>query len=110
MVRKRKKYPQVKLLPEKVISEDSGIYSSGGAYSFLNLLIHLIEKYYGREAAIWCSKVSEIDIDRFDQNQFVIFKGQKEKFGGSWNPRILCHSIRQRKPLREKKRSLQPSQ
>jgi transcriptional regulator GlxA family with amidase domain len=66
------------LLPEKIISEDNGIYSSGGAYSFLNMLIHLIEKYYGRETAIRCSKVAEIEYDRTDQNQFVIFNGQKE--------------------------------
>ncbi len=71
-------YPEVKLIPEKVISEDNGIYSSGGAYSFLNLVIYLIEKYYGRETAIWCSKVSEIEFDRLDQNQFVVFNGQKD--------------------------------
>lgn len=73
-----RKYPQVNLVPDKIISEDNGIYSSGGAYSFLNLLIHLIEKYYGREIAIKCSKVAEIEYDRIDQNQFVIFNGQKE--------------------------------
>jgi len=74
----RQMFPNVNLIPEKIISEDNGIYSSGGAYSFLNLLIHLIEKYYGRETAIWCAKVSEIEFDRIDQNQFVIFNGQKE--------------------------------
>ncbi|MEQ9219961.1 MAG: helix-turn-helix domain-containing protein [Cyclobacteriaceae bacterium] len=71
-------FPKVKLLEEKIINEENGIYSSGGAYSFLNLLLYLIEKYYGRENAIWCSKVAEIEFDRMDQNQFVIFNGQKE--------------------------------
>lgn len=74
----REMFPDVKLMPEKVISEDNGIYSSGGAYSFLNLLIYLIEKYFGREIAIWCAKVGEIEFDRIDQNQFVIFNGQKD--------------------------------
>ena len=74
----RELYPDVTLSPEKIINEDNGIYSSGGAYSFLNLLLYLIEKYYGRETAIWCSKMSEIEFDRVDQNQFVIFNGQKE--------------------------------
>ncbi|MDW3649318.1 MAG: DJ-1/PfpI family protein [Bacteroidia bacterium] len=73
-----KKYPKIDLLPEKIISEDKGIYSSGGAYSFLNMILYLIEKYYGRETAIWCSKMGEIDFDRINQNQFVIFSGQKE--------------------------------
>jgi transcriptional regulator GlxA family with amidase domain len=72
------RYPQVNLLPDKIISEDNGIYSSGGAYSFLNLIIYLIEKYFGREIAIKCSKVAEIEYDRNDQSQFVIFNGQKE--------------------------------
>ena len=74
----RKRYPLVNLIPEKIISEDNGIYSSGGAYSFLNFMVYLIEKFYGRETAIWCSKVSEIQFDRMDQNQFMIFNGQKE--------------------------------
>ncbi len=74
----KRRFPSVNLIPEKIISEDNGIYSSGGAYSFLNLLLYLIEKYYGRETAIWCAKVSEIDFDRLDQNQFVIFNGQKD--------------------------------
>ncbi|MDX1700781.1 MAG: helix-turn-helix domain-containing protein [Melioribacteraceae bacterium] len=72
------RYPDVNLLPEKIISEDNGIYSSGGAYSFLNFLLYLIEKYCGRETAIWCSKVSEIEFDRNEQGYFMIFKGQKE--------------------------------
>ena len=74
----QRKYEKVKLLPEKIISEDNGIYTSGGAYSFLNMILYLIEKYYGREVAIWCSKMAEIEFDRINQNQFVIFNGQKD--------------------------------
>jgi transcriptional regulator GlxA family with amidase domain len=74
----KQRYPQVNLIPEKIISEDKGIYSSGGAYSFLNFMLYLIEKYCGRETAIWCSKVSEIEFDRNDQGHFMIFQGQKE--------------------------------
>jgi len=72
------RYPKVRLMPDKIISEDNGIYSSGGAYSFLNFILYLIEKYYGRETAIWCSKISEIEFDRTGQGHFMIFNGQKE--------------------------------
>ncbi|MFT4834543.1 MAG: transcriptional regulator GlxA family with amidase domain [Marinoscillum sp.] len=72
------RYPKVNLVSDKIISEDNGVYSSGGAYSFLNFMLFIIEKYYGRETAIWCSKVSEIDLDRFDQSHFMIFNGQKQ--------------------------------
>lgn len=74
----KKMYPQITVVEEKIICEDNGIYSSGGAYSFLNLLLYLVEKYAGREAAIWCAKLFEIDFDRSNQNQFIIFNGQKE--------------------------------
>jgi len=74
----QKKYPKIKLVPEKIISEDNGIYSSGGAFSFLSLVLYLIERHYGRATAIWCSKIMEVDFDRRDQSHFIIFKGQKD--------------------------------
>lgn len=74
----RLRYPNIDVLPDKVIVENNGIYSSGGAYSFLNLLLYLVSKYCGRETAIWCSKMFEIELDRTDQSQFVIFNGQKD--------------------------------
>lgn len=74
----RRRFPKVNLIPEKIICEDNGIYSSGGAYSILNFTLYLIERYFGRETAIWCSKISEIEFDRISQSEFIIFSGQKE--------------------------------
>ena len=74
----RRRYPKVNLIPEKIICEDNGIYSSGGAYSILNFTLYLIERYFGRETAIWCSKISEIEFDRMSQSEFMIFSGQKD--------------------------------
>jgi transcriptional regulator GlxA family with amidase domain len=74
----QRRYPAVDLVPDKIICEDNGIYSSGGAYSILNFTLYLIERYFGRETAIWCSKISEIEFDRISQSEFMIFSGQKE--------------------------------
>jgi transcriptional regulator GlxA family with amidase domain len=74
----KQRYPSVILKPEKIICEDNGIMSSGGVYYFLTLMLYIIEKYYGRETAIWCSKSSGIEFDLINQNQFMIFNGQKE--------------------------------
>ena len=74
----KKMFPDVQLLPEKVITDENGIYSSGGAYSFLNLMLYLVEKYCGRATALHCSKLFEIEINRSSQAQFAIFRGQKE--------------------------------
>lgn len=74
----RKMFPEVELLTEKIITDQNGIYTSGGAYSFLNVILYVVEKYCGRDTAIFCSKFFEIEIDRYDQLQFAIFNGQKE--------------------------------
>jgi transcriptional regulator GlxA family with amidase domain len=74
----RKMFPDVNLLEDKIITDESGIYSSGGAYSSLNLVLYLVEKYAGRETAVFCSKAFQIDIQRDSQSPFTIFIGQKE--------------------------------
>ena len=74
----KKMYPDVELVDDKVVTEEQGIYSSGGAFSYLNLLLHLIEKYAGRDMAILASKVFAIEIERRTQSPFTIFTGQKD--------------------------------
>jgi transcriptional regulator GlxA family with amidase domain len=70
-------HPNINLVTEKVVTDENGLYTNGGAFSFLNLLLYLIEKYYDRETAIYCSKVFQIEIDRTTQSPFTIFNGQK---------------------------------
>jgi transcriptional regulator GlxA family with amidase domain len=74
----RKMFPDVNLVSDKVITDEKGIYSSGGAHSFWNLLLYLLEKYADRETAILASKYYAIEIDRHSQSPFTIFNGQKE--------------------------------
>ncbi len=73
----RAMFPKVNLQTDKLITDENGIYTNGGAYSFLNLVLYLVEKYYNRETAIFCSKVFQIEIDRNSQSPFIIFTGQK---------------------------------
>lgn len=73
----RSMFPKVDLQTDKLITDEDGIYTNGGAYSFLNLMIYLVEKYYDRQTAIYCSKVFQIEMDRQSQSAFIIFKGQK---------------------------------
>jgi transcriptional regulator GlxA family with amidase domain len=74
----RKMFPDVKLVTEKIITDEKGIYSSGGAFSYLNLILYLIEKYAGREIAVLAAKVFAIEIERETQLSYYIFQGQKE--------------------------------
>jgi len=73
----RTMFPNVNLEPDRLITDENGICTNGGAYSFLNLIIYLVEKYYDRKTAIFCSKVFQIEIDRNSQSSFAIFTGQK---------------------------------
>lgn len=74
----RDMFPKVNLQTGQLITDENGIYTNGGAYSFLNLIVYLVEKYYGRQTAIFCSKVFQIALDRQSQSDFIIFKGQKQ--------------------------------
>lgn len=74
----RNMFPEVNLVPDKIITDEQGIYTSGGAYSWLNLVIYLVEKFAGRDMAIVCSKLFEIQIERNSQSSFMIFSPQKQ--------------------------------
>lgn len=74
----RKMFPKVNLVTERVVTDENGIYSSGGAYSYLTLILYLIEKHAGRAAAVYCAKIFAIDIDRGSQSPFMMFSGQKD--------------------------------
>ena len=74
----KKMFPKVNLQTDRLITDEKGIYTNGGAYSFLNLMIYLVEKYFDRPTAIYCSKVFQIEMDRQSQSAFTIFTGQKQ--------------------------------
>lgn len=73
----RQLFPHVKLVEDKIITDEHGIYTNGGGYSFLNLMLYLVEKIFDRSTAIYCSKVFQIDIERTTQSPFAIFHIQK---------------------------------
>jgi len=74
----KKMFPGIDLQTDKLITDENGIYTNGGAYSFLNLILYLVEKYFDRPTAIFCSKVFQVEMDRHSQSVFTIFSGQKQ--------------------------------
>lgn len=73
----RTMFPGVTTIDGNIITDESGIYTCAGGYSYLNLLLYIIEKHLGREMSILASKMFEIDIERKSQNPYAIFLGQK---------------------------------
>jgi len=73
----REMYPSVELVDGSIVTEEQGIYSSGGANSYWNLLVYLVEKFTDRATAILAAKYFAIEIDRESQNAFMMFNGQR---------------------------------
>ena len=73
----RRLFPKIDLHIDKLLVAGQGLYSNGGAFSFLNLILVLVEKYFDRQTAIYCSKLFQIDFDRIAQSPFAIFQPQK---------------------------------
>lgn len=71
-------FPEVDVQHGRIVTEENGIYSSGGANSYWNLLLYLVEKYTNRETAILISKYFAIDFGRNSQSSFAMFKAQKQ--------------------------------
>lgn len=72
----KRQYPEARVLSDVVITDEDGIYTSGGAFSSLNLVLYLVEKFCGREIGIQISKLFSIDMDRVSQAHFSVFMGQ----------------------------------
>ncbi|WP_448702664.1 GlxA family transcriptional regulator [Mucilaginibacter sp. AW1-3] len=72
------RYPLIKVRSDKVITDQDGIYTSGGAFSSIKLVLYLIEKFCGRETAIWISKRFSIDMDHISQAHYAVFTGQHQ--------------------------------
>ena len=74
----RSLFPELNLTTNKIITDHKGLYTAGGAVSSLNLILYLVEKHNGREVALYCAKVLQIDIERNSQSPFIVFEGLKE--------------------------------
>lgn len=74
----RRRYPQVKLLPDRIVVDEGRVCTSGGATSFLNLVMYLVEKYCGPETARAASKMFLIDLHKGSQNRYAALSAQKD--------------------------------
>jgi len=71
-------YPSINVKSDRIITDQGGIYTSGGAFSSIKLILYLIEKFCGRETTLWISKRFSIDIDHISQAHFAVFMGQHQ--------------------------------
>lgn len=70
-------FPETNLVADKIVTAEHRIYTSGGANSYWNLLLYLVEKYTDRAMSVLAAKFFAVEIDRDNQSAFMMFNGQK---------------------------------
>ena len=71
-------FPKVNLRIAENIVDHGSMICAGGGTSFPHLIMYLIEKYYGHEMAVLCSKMMLVDLDRVPQSAYSIFTAYKQ--------------------------------
>jgi transcriptional regulator GlxA family with amidase domain len=74
----QRRYPLIRVQSDRIITDQEGVYTSGGGFSALKLILYFIEKFCGRETALAVSKRFSIDIDYTSQAHFAVFSGQRQ--------------------------------
>ena len=78
----KKQYPRVRLKPDRILTEDSGLICTGATTSFLDLCLYLIEKFGSEELAARCSKSLLVERNRCSQSPYFLFDYQKNHTDG----------------------------
>ncbi|WP_051350157.1 GlxA family transcriptional regulator [Dyadobacter alkalitolerans] len=66
-------FPDVIMKSDAVVTDDKGIYTSGGATSSFHLMLYLIQRFCGKELTLRTAKMFAIDMDREQQTYFGTF-------------------------------------
>ncbi len=73
-----RRYPEVRLRPEHILTEDSGLISTGAATSMFNLGLYIIERFGSNELSSVCSKALLVDPNRNSQTPYIIHYDRKD--------------------------------
>ncbi len=68
----RKRFPQIDLQPERMLTADNGLICTGAATAFFKLALHLIESFGTQELAAVCAKALLVDPAQDRQSPYAI--------------------------------------
>jgi transcriptional regulator GlxA family with amidase domain len=74
----RRSYPQIELKLERLITDETDLFCSGGYNAGIDLSLYLVEKYCGHEVALQSSKSMISDIGRTTQAPYCMFQFRKD--------------------------------
>jgi transcriptional regulator GlxA family with amidase domain len=73
----KERYPQVKLMPDRLVTDAGSVLCAGGVNAGLDLSLYLVEKYCGRDVALQCAKALLIETSRTSQAGFATLSFNK---------------------------------
>lgn len=71
------RFPRVQLLPQAILVDQGRVVTAGGATSFINLTLLLVEWIFGAEVARSASKMFLVDPNKAPQGAYAMFATQK---------------------------------
>jgi transcriptional regulator GlxA family with amidase domain len=73
----RARYPLVRIEPQAIVVDQGRVCTAGGATSFLNLSLFVIERLFGPPTAHAASKMFLVDLNKSPQSAYAMFSTQK---------------------------------
>src|SRR5262249_26909755 len=71
------RYPRIRLRPQAVFVDQGRVATAGGATSFINASLFLVERLLGQDVARAASRMFLIDPNKAPQSAYAIFSSQK---------------------------------
>jgi len=84
-----RRYPEVHVTADKMIVDDGDVITSGGATSFLNLVLYLVERFAGHDRANLAAKVLLVDGHRPSQLPYIAFSPERS------HGDVIVHQVQQ---------------
>jgi len=74
----RRIFPYIRLDCDQLIIDNGDIICSGGSMSYIDLSLHIIDRFIGKDIVSDCAKLLVFDPVRQKQSPYVSFKAQKK--------------------------------
>lgn len=74
----RRRYPKVSVQAHRMLIDETDVVSSGGATTFLNLVVHLTHRFGGAERAAQAAKLLLVDGHRLTQLPYTTLVGTQQ--------------------------------
>ena len=74
----QRRYPNVHLQTDRIMTEDHGLICAGASTAIFNLALHLIARFGGEALSTVCAKAFLVDPHRDSQAPYVIFRSRKD--------------------------------